>query len=119
MIKLAIVGYRNYNDYNDFSNKINNWIKEKNITVGTIISGGASGTDSLAERYAKENKIKIIIYHADWNKYGKAAGPLRNTKIVDNSTHVVAFVSKNSIGTYDTINKAKNKKLIVKVFQID
>lgn len=37
----------------------------------TIISGGATGVDSLAERYAKENGIDCKVFEAKWNKYGK------------------------------------------------
>ena len=58
-----------------------------------IISGGAAGADSLAEKYAKENYIPITIYPANWPKYGKGAGPIRNKQMLEEGkpTMVVAL----------------------------
>jgi hypothetical protein len=46
-----------------------------------IISGGAKGADSLGERYAQERGLEVKVFRADWDKYGKRAGILRNTKM--------------------------------------
>ena len=59
--------------------------------------------------------IKYIGFPADWNKFGKSAGFIRNQQIVDNSDIIIAFQLNKSKGTQDTINKAKlqNKKVIL------
>ncbi len=44
-----------------------------------IVSGGCRGTDSMAQRYSVENGIPIKVFHADWNEYGKNAGPICTT----------------------------------------
>lgn len=62
-------------------NSVDRIIKSYKITKKDtiiIISGNASGADSLGERYAKENNYKLRVMPADWNKYGKKAGPIRN-----------------------------------------
>jgi len=100
-----VVGWRHFNDYNLFKEKLESVIKKEVI----VVSGGASGVDSLAERWADEKGYKTIIYKADWKKYGRAAGPMRNTKIVEECDFVVAFPSSKSVGTYDTMRKAGDK----------
>ncbi len=115
---VGIVVYRNFHDYERFKKDIDNWISS-NGSITTIVSGGASGTDALAVRYANEHKIDVIVYPADWKEHGKRAGPMRNTLIVDRSEYIVAFLSKKSRGTLDTINKAKAKGIPVTVLQVD
>lgn len=107
MIKLAIVGYRDFEDYEKFTKIVNNEVNIKNIEC--IISGGCSGVDKMAEKYASDNKIKCIIFKADWKKYGKSAGPRRNNEIVKEATMVIALPSHNSKGTLNTIETAKKK----------
>lgn len=64
-MKIAIVGSRTFKDYavlEDFIGKTN---ADKNITIDTVISGGARSVDALAERYAKEHDIPLKIFNAD------------------------------------------------------
>ncbi|AYV78901.1 MAG: protein of unknown function DUF2493 [Edafosvirus sp.] len=107
---VGIVGYRDYHNYNEFCKIIKEWIL-KNGNIDMIISGGCKGTDTLAEKYAKENNIPIKLFLPDWDKYGDSAGPIRNKEIVNSSTHLIALPSKKSKGTYTTIQMAKKKKI--------
>jgi hypothetical protein len=117
---VGIVGSRDYNDYSNFVNILNDHLLETNQIVTKIISGGANGVDSLAKRYAIENKIQYEEFAANWQKYGKSAGPIRNTLIVENIDELIAFPLYNgrSVGTNDTINKAKTRGLKVNIFYI-
>ncbi len=114
MIKLAIVGSRTFTNKNLFNQKINEFILKYN-TPDIIISGGAKGADTLGENYAIDNNIPLKIFYPDWSKHGKIAGIIRNTNIVNDCTHILAFPSKNGTGTQDTIRKGKlaNKKIFV------
>lgn len=103
-INLAIVGSRHYTDYEYFQARVDRWIAA-NGRPDRIISGGAAGTDKLAERFAAERNIDIVVFRADWS-LGKSAGPKRNAQIVDACTHVLAFPSRTGKGTQDTIRKA-------------
>jgi len=91
MFKLAIVGSRDYCDYDNFKIHVDQYITSIGIILEEIVSGGAKGADSLAERYAKEHGIKMVIYEPDWESYGKKAGIMRNTDIINHATHVIAF----------------------------
>lgn len=105
---LAVVGWRRMSPTKH--GKVFNEALEEHIrsTKAThLVSGGASGADSMAEAWAKENNMRIDVFKADWT-LGKKAGPIRNTRIVENSVAVLAFVHPDSRGTWDTINKAKS-----------
>ena len=113
-MKVGIVGYRFFNDYNLFEKSIN----DLNLNITTIISGGCQGADKLAEEYAKKYNIPMIIHCPNWSKYGNKAGPIRNTTIINDSDYLIAFLSPKSKGTYDSINKAKNKKIPITILNI-
>ena len=111
---LGIVGSRKYNDYNT----IETFIATLNLTITGIVSGGATGVDSLAEQYAKKHNLPLTVFKANWSAEGKAAGPNRNTKIVNECTALVAFPDADSVGTYDTIRKAEKKGIPVFVYKV-
>lgn len=104
---VGIVGSRHFTDYHLFSRQCNRFIEKLHTIFITVISGGAPGTDTMAEKYAKEKGYNLIVYKADWDKYGKSAGPRRNTQIVNKCDHLIAYISKDSVGTLDTVRKCK------------
>ena len=120
MIKLIIAGKRDFNDYSLLKNQVDNFIQDYNLNVEeiTIISGGASGADALGEKYAKENNFPCEVFKADWNKYGKAAGPIRNARMAAVATHAIVFWDGISKGSLSMINEAKFKKLNLRVIYI-
>lgn len=112
MIRLAIVGSRKHDNYKEFEKNVREWIKV-NGTPEVIISGGAEGADKLAKRFATENNYTFIEYPAQWNMYGKAAGPMRNQKIVDEATHMIAFpldAPGTGAGTKDSLTRMQKAK---------
>lgn len=102
-MKLAIVGSRSFNDYTKLCETLNGF-----TDITEIISGGAKGADTLAERWAKENNLKLTIFYPDWNKYGKSAGMIRNKSIIDSANEVVAFWDGISRGTENSIQRARS-----------
>jgi len=127
MVKIAIVGSRNFTNYHLFKQIVLNLLKDfqndyPNFDYSsiTIVSGGAQGADTLAKKFATEYNYDFIVFPPDWNTHGKAAGPIRNTLIVNECTHMIAFPSKSgSIGTQDSITKAKNNHKFLKIYEVD
>ena len=115
-MKLAIVGCRDYRNKEEFIFLMNTFFKNQDITK--IVSGGASGTDLMAKNYAQERGIAYKEFPANWNQYGKAAGPIRNKEIVDYSDKVVAFWDMQSRGTKSTIEIAKQQDKMLCIFVI-
>ena len=116
-MKLGVVGSRLFVDYDFLKEKILETIPLGEID--TIVSGGARGVDTLAERFADEFNLKKNIKKPDWDGIGKYAALIRNTEIVENSDCVIAFPIKQSGGTWDTIRKARKAGKRVFVFEVD
>jgi hypothetical protein len=109
---VAVVGGRDFTDYERMA-RILNPIKYK---IQYLVSGGAKGADQLAELYAKVYKVRIKIFEADWDTYGKKAGFLRNQDIVKEADVVIAFWNGISKGTRHTIELAKKNNKQLKVY---
>ena len=112
-MKLAIVGSRDFTDYGIMCEYL------KKYSPSTVISGGARGADTLAERWARENNIPCTVYEADWERLGKAAGKIRNSDIVSAADRLIAFWDYVSPGTHDSIKKANKKGIPVEVVNIN
>lgn len=80
-----------------------------------IVSGGCPwGGDRFAEVIARRLEVPIKIYYAEWGRFGKAAGPIRNTLIAAESDVLIACVSMyRQGGTEDTIRKMRDKRVIL------
>ena len=72
-----------------------------------VVTGGAPGADSMAESAAMSAGLTVVVCKANWQKWGRQAGPIRNIAIVEIADVIVAFWDGKSPGTQDTINKAK------------
>jgi hypothetical protein len=113
-MKLAVVGSRDIVDEELIFNSINSVIKDVGGDV-TIISGGARGVDSIAVKWAKDNNVPFIEFRADWNKFGKAAGMIRNKDIIRECDTVLAIWDGKSKGTENSIKLgySLNKNVVV------
>jgi hypothetical protein len=80
-----------------------------------VVSGTARGVDTLGERWANENNIKVSLWPAQWDIYGKSAGYRRNEQMSNNSDMLIALWDGSSKGTKHMIDIAKRKGLIVYV----
>jgi len=108
-MKVAVIGSRTFENYTKLESVLDQY------DISEIISGGARGADSLAELYALNKNIPVKIFKADWSKYGKAAGFIRNKDIIDNCDIVIAFWDGKSKGTQHSINLAKKQGKTVEV----
>jgi hypothetical protein len=86
-----------------------------------VIHGDAQGADRLAGRLAKQQYgAEVIEEPADWNRYGKAAGPIRNQLMLDAYEPEVVYAfrsSGKSSGTDDMIRRAERAGLTVHVIE--
>ena len=78
------------------------------ITITEIVCGGAKGADSLGKLWALSRNIKVIDIEADWERYGKSAGFIRNRQMGDYADYLVAFWNSTSPGTKHMIEYMKS-----------
>lgn len=76
-------------------------------SISEVIHGGAPGADRLANNWACERGIFVRDFPADWKAHGKAAGPIRNQRMIDEAKpdYVVAFPGGK--GTADMVRRAE------------
>ena len=82
-----------------------------------IISGGAKGIDSIAEKYADKHKISKLILRPRYDLYGKAAPLKRSETMVDLADLVLIIWDGISYGTQYTVEYAKKKNKSVTVIK--
>lgn len=106
---VLVCGSRTYTNYSKVYECL------KNMAVSLVIAGGCRGADTLAIRAAKACGYPFREFPADWKKFGKAAGPLRNQRMLDEGKPdlIVAFHEnlENSRGTKDLIHRATKQRI--------
>lgn len=120
-MRVLVCGGRNYNDY-EMVRKVLDAVDNVDLyhpggdIIDTVISGHARGADTLGEEYAKANGIDIEVYPAQWNKYGKRAGYLRNTQMLEEGKPDLVVAFPGGVGTAMMCKIARNAG--VKVMEI-
>ena len=118
-IRIVIGGCRDFNDYNFFCKCVNRYlerIKENNQII--ILSGHCKGVDIMAEKYANEQGYSLEVHPADWQNFGKSAGPKRNREMVLKADYVIAFWDGKSRGTKSLIEYAEQYKKPIRIKRI-
>ena len=126
-MKVAIVGSRTYTDYDSFDNKVSEALNHHWMgSLGewgedlSIISGGAPGTDTLAEQWAKDVNVPCKVIEPDYETDNPKVAPLlRNTKIAEQCDEMIAFWDGISRGTEDVIKKAVKLGKQVTIFGVN
>lgn len=80
-MKIMVTGGRHYNDEDHIRKTFEQFIREHGVPDELIV-GDATGADSLARVIAMELGIPVTVFYANWVKYKKAAGPVRNEEMV-------------------------------------
>jgi hypothetical protein len=107
-MKIIITGGRDYADYIMVHDII------ESLNPELIIQGGCpTGADRLAMDSASELEIDCITYEADWNKYGKSAGPIRNKLMCSENTSAIVIAFPGGKGTENCIQEAVKLNMLV------
>ena len=112
-MKIIIAGSRNMVPIKEDWALLDRLLLEMVITE--VVSGCAKGADTFGEEWADDQKLPVKKFPADWDKYGRAAGPIRNKQMAKYADGLVAFRFKNSKGTTNMIKQAQERGLKVVV----
>lgn len=82
------------------------------LPITLVVHGAARGADAFADEWAADRKVARDPHKADWMTHGKAAGPIRNQKMLQRKPDlVVAFPGGR--GTADMVRRAKAVNICV------
>jgi hypothetical protein len=112
MLKVIVAGSRNFTDY-EFLQTI---LKTRYTDPVEIVSGGARGADTLGEQYASEHSLPLRVFKANWAKYKKGAGYIRNEDMSDYADELVVFWDGKSGGTRHMMEVARKAGMRVGLF---
>lgn len=75
--------------------------------ISVIIHGAAPGADSLAGVWARRMMLPEEQYRAEWKRDGKAAGPIRNQRMIDEARPDLVVAFQGGRGTADMVQRAR------------
>jgi SLOG family YspA-like protein len=131
-MRVLVCGDRNWTDEDLILETLLHVEVREDKYIRVVIHGGCRGADILGGHAAKlmcgyaepeeavrANTPEVLVFKADWNKYGKAAGPIRNQQMLTEGKPnlVLAFHDdlECSKGTKDMVNRAKRAGIPVEV----
>ena len=104
MIKILVCGGRKYDNIDKFFDVMMEHVAMYEAKDVTIISGMAKGADTLAANFAKKNGCKLLAFPAHWDKDGKAAGPIRNRRMLKEGQPDLVIAFPGGKGTKDMVD---------------
>lgn len=121
MNKVIIAGSRDFDNFISAEYNLLSFFKAFGIHSIDIeiISGGARGADKIGEQFAKKYNIKLTVFPAQWDKYGKSAGIIRNAEMAQYAKNGIlfAFWDGKSTGTKNMIEAARRNNMTVLIYE--
>lgn len=105
MATVIVTGGRHFDDRGAVYQFLNEVHRAIGITL--LRQGGAKGADELAREWADEADVDFETFEADWEKWGNAAGPIRNQEMLDAGDVDLVLAFPGGRGTADMVAKAK------------
>lgn len=103
--RIIIAGGRDFDDYDRLCAFMDQYCMDNDLGPDNtdFISGAAKGADWLGELWATSRGYKVMLFPANWTDHGKSAGYIRNKKMADEATELVAWWDETSKGTGNMI----------------
>lgn len=105
MLTVLVCGGRNYGDARTLSAVLDRAYAVN--PFGRLIHGAANGADVLAGRWAQTRGVPVTEFPADWTRDGRAAGPLRNQRMLDEGKPHLVIAFPGGRGTADMVARAR------------
>lgn len=109
MTTVLVCGGRDYEDREHVYRGLSR-LKPKRVVTGDC----PTGTDRLAYLWAKEHDVEYEGYPADWNNFGRSAGPMRNTQMLKAERIDIVLAFPGGAGTADMVSKALKANITVR-----
>lgn len=113
-MRVLVCGGRDYADFDAVRITLDELRVSKGVTV--VIHGGASGADTLAGEWAALRGIPVEVFRADWKANGRAAGPIRNAKMLREGKPDWCIAFPGGRGTADMAYRCRQAGVPTTVF---
>ncbi len=105
-MEVLVCGGRNYDDLGAVWGYLDA-LHNMSGPVDVVIHGGARGADLLADKWAVYNNVRRLEFLPNWQEHGRAAGPIRNRRMLEEAKPDLVAASPGGRGTADMIFQAK------------
>lgn len=85
-------------------------VKKSNFQITEVVCGLARGADMFGGKWAVNNSIPVKTFPANWDEYGKAAGPIRNQQMAEYADALIVFIWDDSRGSKDMLMRMERMK---------
>ncbi|MBQ9082997.1 MAG: DUF2493 domain-containing protein [Clostridia bacterium] len=117
--RVVVAGCRYYCNYEEAKEFIDRCISRIRMEYTLVfVSGCCRGADALGERYAQEHGFLIERHPAEWERFGRQAGPIRNRCMVQCSDFIICFWDGQSTGTASLIDYAREMSKPIRIKNI-
>lgn len=113
--RVIVAGSRSFDDYNLLCRKLDKILSRRRNIV--IVSGTARGADTLGERYALERGYVVARFPAEWERFGRSAGAVRNETMARYASACIVFWDGTSRGSQDMARKATRHGLPLRLIR--
>ena len=86
--------------------------------ISEVVCGEAMGVDLLGEIWAIRHRVKVAYFAAEWEKYGKRAGYIRNKQMALYGDVLLSLWDGESTGTIDMRKQMREVKKKVFTFNV-
>lgn len=115
-MRVLVCGGRDFRDPSFIFRHLTQVQSKRGITL--LIHGDARGVDHLAASWAETRDIPVESYPAEWGKYGAAAGPRRNARMLIEGKPDLVVAFPGGRGTADMVRRARAAGIEVREIEL-
>lgn len=118
--RILITGSRKWNNRSLLEDTLRSqWESWGCPSSAVLVSGHCpTGADRLCETFWTQQGLPVETHPANWNQHGRAAGPIRNSEMVElGADRCIAFVTEESRGTWNCIKLAQKAGIPVTIIK--
>lgn len=106
-MRVLVCGGRDYGNITRVAQELDALYREIPDDCMLVIQGGATGADQIARAWCEHRSVAYDNFPADWKAHGKAAGPMRNQRMIDNGRPDLVLAFPGGRGTADMVRRAR------------
>lgn len=116
-MRVLVCGGRDYCESSTVWGELDAIRRSVPLDALTVIQGGARGADQIAREWCRSRDVPFDNFAADWNAHGKAAGPIRNQRMIDDGRPDLVLAFPGGRGTADMVRRARAAGVRVREIQ--